>query len=364
MEGTAPGTRKVGRNEPCPCGSGRKFKRCCLGKPVAVPRSGAPVEGIIGHRLTAQRARKRLYGEVRPIISTVHKGHRFVAVGSRLFFDKNWKTFPDFLHDYLRHVFGSGWWDNEMKKPDAERHPVVRSHLQVRELRSSLPVGPNGFIELDQEGAAANDIHLAYDLYVLRHQGKLQKEIVRRLRQARSFEGARHELFVAATFVRAGFDIAYEDETDPSKKHPEFIATHGATGFKIAVEAKSKHRATAEDGAPQQAKVKALLVDAAQKADTEPLVVFIELNLHDRNSPDDRAAWAAEIDDTVDQVTTERGGAPFVLGIFSNNPGQAAYVKEAMTGRLPAELVEGIETAVRQYPNVPNALPNGASLEE
>lgn len=24
--------RKVGRNDPCPCGSGRKFKRCCLGK--------------------------------------------------------------------------------------------------------------------------------------------------------------------------------------------------------------------------------------------------------------------------------------------------------------------------------------------
>ena len=23
---------KVGRNEPCPCGSGKKFKRCCLGK--------------------------------------------------------------------------------------------------------------------------------------------------------------------------------------------------------------------------------------------------------------------------------------------------------------------------------------------
>jgi len=22
---------KVGRNEPCPCGSGRKFKRCCAG---------------------------------------------------------------------------------------------------------------------------------------------------------------------------------------------------------------------------------------------------------------------------------------------------------------------------------------------
>ena len=27
---------KIGRNEACPCGSGRKFKRCCLGKQQAV----------------------------------------------------------------------------------------------------------------------------------------------------------------------------------------------------------------------------------------------------------------------------------------------------------------------------------------
>jgi uncharacterized protein YecA (UPF0149 family) len=26
--------RKVGRNEPCPCGSGLKFKKCHLGKPA------------------------------------------------------------------------------------------------------------------------------------------------------------------------------------------------------------------------------------------------------------------------------------------------------------------------------------------
>jgi len=24
---------KVGRNDPCPCGSGKKFKKCCMGKP-------------------------------------------------------------------------------------------------------------------------------------------------------------------------------------------------------------------------------------------------------------------------------------------------------------------------------------------
>ncbi|MBO4548200.1 MAG: SEC-C domain-containing protein [Abditibacteriota bacterium] len=33
--GSAPKARqipKVGRNEPCPCGSGKKFKKCCLPK--------------------------------------------------------------------------------------------------------------------------------------------------------------------------------------------------------------------------------------------------------------------------------------------------------------------------------------------
>lgn len=27
---------RVGRNDPCPCGSGKKFKRCHLGRPVAI----------------------------------------------------------------------------------------------------------------------------------------------------------------------------------------------------------------------------------------------------------------------------------------------------------------------------------------
>jgi len=26
------GSSKVGRNEPCPCGSGKKYKKCCLNK--------------------------------------------------------------------------------------------------------------------------------------------------------------------------------------------------------------------------------------------------------------------------------------------------------------------------------------------
>lgn len=34
-------TLNAGRNEPCPCGSGAKFKRCCLRKPPAKPKGEA-----------------------------------------------------------------------------------------------------------------------------------------------------------------------------------------------------------------------------------------------------------------------------------------------------------------------------------
>ena len=41
---------KVGRNDPCPCGSGKKYKACCLNKeavsrPVDLGPSGFPTQG-------------------------------------------------------------------------------------------------------------------------------------------------------------------------------------------------------------------------------------------------------------------------------------------------------------------------------
>jgi len=35
---------KIGRNEPCPCGSGKKYKKCCLNK-------AKPPENLLWHRL-------------------------------------------------------------------------------------------------------------------------------------------------------------------------------------------------------------------------------------------------------------------------------------------------------------------------
>jgi preprotein translocase subunit SecA len=36
--GTVRGGPKVGRNDPCPCGSGKKYKKCCLLKEEAADR--------------------------------------------------------------------------------------------------------------------------------------------------------------------------------------------------------------------------------------------------------------------------------------------------------------------------------------
>lgn len=32
VEPKPPTSKKLGRNDPCPCGSGKKFKKCCLNK--------------------------------------------------------------------------------------------------------------------------------------------------------------------------------------------------------------------------------------------------------------------------------------------------------------------------------------------
>jgi hypothetical protein len=43
-------TTKIPRNDPCPCGSGKKHKNCCLGKTVITPKRkmGAVLALVVG----------------------------------------------------------------------------------------------------------------------------------------------------------------------------------------------------------------------------------------------------------------------------------------------------------------------------
>lgn len=122
-------------------------------------------------------------------------------------------------------------------------------------------------------GGVAAYLRLAYDLYCLKHNTSVRDRLVQRLKDPDNFPGARHEVFVAAAFVRAGFTIEFEDEDDPTTSHVEFTAAHKESGRQYSVEA--KHCAGTK-------RIGRRLSDALRKAASHPRAVFIDLN-----EPDD-----------------------------------------------------------------------------
>lgn len=56
---------KVSRNDPCPCGSGRKYKKCCAGKEQAAPARRSVVEQFRELGPRAPRAQQQLFERMR-----------------------------------------------------------------------------------------------------------------------------------------------------------------------------------------------------------------------------------------------------------------------------------------------------------
>jgi tetratricopeptide (TPR) repeat protein len=69
---------KVGRNDPCPCGSGKKYKRCCLEKDEAAARALAAarpaVAEEIADKLDAAYEEDEFTAESNAAVDLVHAG--------------------------------------------------------------------------------------------------------------------------------------------------------------------------------------------------------------------------------------------------------------------------------------------------
>ncbi len=241
--------KKIRRNDPCLCGSGKKFKKCCLVKrsEKTEPRSllnELPQDVRMKNlrHQTDEKIRKNKVDELREIIHTDFKGYKFVVVGNQLIYSQNWKTFPDFLITYLGTVLTPEWGNSELEKPAEQRHPIVNWYVGMCHFQANQKRGIDGIFSAIPDGNMSAYLRLAYDLYVIRDNVVFQNGIIERLKIKDQFQGARYELFATATCVRCGFEIIYEDESDRSKKHTEFIAIHKDTGQKICVEAKSRRR--------------------------------------------------------------------------------------------------------------------------
>lgn len=267
---------KIGRNEKCPCNSGKKYKHChgSVTYQEQLQASIAPMHKR-SEAILVQRQRQQGLGK--PIISAeTSSGHRLVAVKNRLLHSKGWKTFPDFLGDYIKMVLDPNWGKAELAKPADERHPILNWYQKVCAHQKTYITELGKVSSAPMTGAVAAYMRLAYDLYALDHNAELQKKLVARLRNYDNFEGARYEIFVAAMLIRAGFEIEFEDEDDRTTSHCEFTATFTRTGRQFSVEA--KHRAGAK------LRMGHLLISALAKHAAHPRIVFIDINVPDDGS--------------------------------------------------------------------------------
>ncbi len=380
---------KARRNDPCPCGRGKKYKRCCgehSGPPTSSTAAFPPeVQQVLERHRAQERIRETQQGRGNPIISVKHRDQQVVAVGNRLFWSPTWKTFPDFLSDYLKQILGEDWGNAEIAKPLQDRHPLMQWYDAYCRYQRAFITKPGEVSSAPMVGLTVCYLGLAYNLYLLHHNVELQERLVRRLRDARSFQGAYYELIVANTLIRAGFTLTLEDETNGASKHCEFAAVSKRTGKKYWVEAKMRavigfFGKTAADGSNDPNPLSRLvphLNDALSKPAADERLIFIDLNTDSDAAGipawGDRAAArleqyeAKELTPGVSayvfvtnlpfhrdlEVVTPIAGLPFGLGIADfNRPGQYR-VSEIYRRKLKHIDAHDILDSLVKYPAIP-----------
>lgn len=309
---------KIGRNDPCYCGSGKKFKKC-HGDAEGGPKltsTDSSLKNTLQKKLDEHKAieiqREKQQGLGEPIISANFKGRRFVAIGKELRWSDKWKTFHDFLFDYLKTCFGKEWWFGELAKAPKERHPILIWAVLIGEYTKEHFNTSGKIHSAPTTGAIDAYLGLSYNLYLLAHNVELQKSLVGRLKNIDQFLGAYYETFVAAAFIKAGFVLQLEDETDVSTSHCEFTATYKETGNKFSVEAKARKGGDSSPDIGDQ------LYRALRKRADHPRVVFIELNSHPRINGN-------EVMDFIRQLSAHLRELEKRLSI-KGNPAPQAYV--------------------------------------
>jgi hypothetical protein len=246
-----------------------------------------------------EEIRRVQQGLGRPIISNMFKDHRIVAVGNTIHWSKSWKTFPDFLNDYIKKKLGSAWGNAEIKKPLAERHPIMQWYDTYARYQQETVKEKGQVTSAEVTGVVACYIGLAYSLYLIAHNVELQARLVKRLLDPAQFQGAYYELIVANTLIRAGFTLELEDETDGDSKHCEFSAVSRTTGKKYWVEAKMRSVSgilskTDADGTKSDNPLSHLshhVTAALKKPAADERIIFVDLNTSFNPADGDKPAW-------------------------------------------------------------------------
>jgi len=264
-----------------------------------------------------EEIRRVQQGLGKSIISNMFKDHRIVAVGNKIYFSKKWKTFPDFLNDYIKKTLGSDWGDAEIKKPLAERHPIMQWHDTYTRYQHEMVKEQGQVSSARITGVVACYLGLAYSLYLIAHNVELQSRLVKRLVDPAQFQGAYYELIIANTIIRAGFTLELEDETDGDSKHCEFSAVSRATAKKYWVEAKMRSVSgvlgkTDADGTKDDNPLSHLsyhVTEALKKPATDERLVFVDLNAPFDAAEGDKPAWVEKANHALVSYERRHGEA-------------------------------------------------------
>ncbi|WP_228765583.1 hypothetical protein [Sphingopyxis solisilvae] len=106
--------------------------------------------------------REKQQGLGRPIISAKVGNEQIVAIGNKLLSSRNWKTFPDFLQDYLKTKLDPAWGNAEIAKPLEQRHPIMQWYEALCHFQRKWVMKPGVPTSTDVVGVLACYLGLAY----------------------------------------------------------------------------------------------------------------------------------------------------------------------------------------------------------
>lgn len=311
-----------------------------------------------------EAAIRERFGEGTPPVFARGGESLWMIVGNEIYFKKDAADygFMTAIHDYALHFFGLQFLEAEEAKPLSQRHPAMQWLQMSVDEDKRFAAG-----ERDRQpiGAMAAWYRLAYDLYTIKHNGALQMRFKSRLLDPIAFQGARHELKIAAMCIGAGYTLTFEDELDNRSTHFEFVAANTA-GLKIAVEAKSRHRrnvlgfSSGKHVQPgETVGVRSLITDSFRKKADLPFFVFIDVNLPPAESQEQHHGWLLELDETMMDLAQEGYANPCPANIvfFMNDPSH--YMGAGAIGREADQL--WIKPYEADQPRIPH--PNSEMRE-
>lgn len=164
------------------------------------------------------------------------------SIGKRIFSRKKDEHLHEFIFHAMFWVLSKKWYREEKQKPFGEQHIIVRwEQARYEFLEKVQELG----LEINQMTIPTGDVRellsLAADMYYVQLVNKLPKDLIKRLKNLHGFQGARYEIAVAASMIRAGFEIQWI-KPDSIKKTPEFNAFQSFTKETVAIKVKSKRR--------------------------------------------------------------------------------------------------------------------------